>query len=303
MSRKRVAVLMGGWNVEREVSLSSGGAVIKALHELGHEAVPVQVTRDLEALQKALTPRPDVVFNALHGVGGEDGVIQGLLEIMGIPYTHSGVLASSLAMHKVQSRKIFEYEKLVTPVWKVISLKEVEEGHPLPMPYVLKPVNEGSSLGVYIIRTPEDHKKFLNEWAFGDKILAEKFIEGREIQVAIMGEEAIGAIEITPHEGFYDYTAKYTPGKATHLMPAPVSSAAYQKVLGEALKAHRALGCRGITRVDFIYEETKDQFYLLEVNTQPGMTPLSLVQEIAACHGIAFNSLISWMLDHAQCDH
>lgn len=214
---------MGGWSAEREISLSSGESVIHALQALGHHVTPIDVTRDMTQLAQALAPRPDLVFNALHGVGGEDGVVQGMLEVMAIPYTHSGVAASAVAMNKVLSRKIFEREGLPVPTWKVVSKAEIKAAHPFPMPYVVKPINEGSSKGVFIIRTPEDFDKFQQNWAFGDKILVEKYIPGREIQVGVMGDRAIGAIEIRPLEEFYDYTAKYTPGKAQHLMPAPLS--------------------------------------------------------------------------------
>jgi D-alanine-D-alanine ligase len=303
MTKKSIAVLMGGWSAEREVSLSSGKSVITALQALGHHVTPIDVTRDLTQMAMALTPRPDVVFNALHGVGGEDGIVQGMLEVISIPYTHSGVAASAVAMNKVLSRKIFEREGLPVPSWKVVSKKDIEASHPFSMPYVVKPINEGSSKGVFIIRSQADFDRFRQEWVFGDNILVEKYIPGREIQVAVMGDRAIGAIEIRPLEEFYDYTAKYTPGKAQHLMPAPLSPASYQTALDLALKAHHILGCRGLTRSDFMYDEQKDQFYLLELNTQPGMTPLSLVQEIAAHQGITFNQLISWMVDQAQCDH
>lgn len=303
MTKKRVAVLMGGWSAEREVSVSSGKSVVAALRELGHEVIPVDVTRNMDQLAKDLTPRPDVIFNALHGVGGEDGVIQGLLEVMAIPYTHSGVTTSSLAMNKVLSRKIFEHEGILTPPWKVVRVRDLKEEHPLPLPYVIKPLNEGSSRGVFIIRSNADLEKFHQEWTFGEKALVEQYIAGREIQVGVMGDQAMGAIEICPVDGFYDYEAKYTEGRAKHLMPAPLAPEVYQTVLDLGLKAHRALGCRGATRTDFMYDEEQNQFYLLEVNTQPGMTPLSLLPEIVAHQGITFNQLISWMLDQAQCDH
>jgi len=302
MTKKRVAVLMGGWSAERDVSLDSGRLVGVALQELGHEVVPIDVTRDLTHLMTALTPKPDVVFNALHGVGGEDGSVQGLLEVLGIPYTHSGVDASAIAMNKVLSRRVFEQEGISVPPWKVVFKQDLDVAHPMPMPYVIKPINEGSSKGVYIIRTEEDFKKFQKEWAFGETILIEKFIDGREIQVGVMGKEAIGAIEIRPREAFYDYTAKYTPGRAEHLMPAPLSSSAYKRVMELGLRAHKVLGCRSVSRSDFMYDETQDEFYLLELNTQPGMSPLSLLPEIVAHEGITFNQLISWMLDQARCD-
>jgi len=303
MTKKKVAVLMGGWSEEREVSMDSGRLVGEALQALGHEATLIDVTRDLNTLVAALTPKPDVVFNALHGVGGEDGAIQGILEVMGIPYTHSGVGASAIAMNKVLSRKIFEQEGIKVPVWKIASKKDLEECPPLSMPYVVKPINEGSSIGVYIIHNETDFKRFQEGWSFGDQILVEKFIPGREIQVGVIGDRAIGAIEIRPKEAFYDYKAKYTEGRAEHLMPAPLTPASYKKALDLGLKAHKVLGCRSVSRSDFMYDEAQDQFYLLEINTQPGMSPLSLLPEIAAHEGISFNQLISWMVNQAQCDH
>lgn len=302
MTKKRVAVLMGGWSAERDVSLDSGKLVGNALQELGHEVISIDVTRDLTQLMTALNPKPDVVFNALHGVGGEDGAIQGLLEVLGIPYTHSGVDASAIAMNKVLSRRIFEQEGIPVPEWKVVFKKDIETTHPMPLPYVIKPINEGSSKGVHIIHKDADFKHFHNEWAFGEMLLIEKFIKGREIQVGVMGDRAMGAIEIRPREAFYDYTAKYTPGRAEHLMPAPISTEAYQRVMDLGLKAHQILGCRSVSRSDFMYDESKDKFYLLELNTQPGMSPLSLLPEIVAHEGISFNQLISWMLEQARCD-
>lgn len=302
MTKKRVAVLMGGWSSEREVSLNSGKLVGDALRELGHEVIAIDVTRDLTQLTTALTPKPDIIFNALHGVGGEDGSVQGVLEVLGVPYTHSGVDASAIAMNKVLSRRIFEQEGIAVPAWKVCFKADIDAAHPMPMPYVIKPINEGSSRGVYIIRSEEDFKKFQKEWSFGETILVEKFIEGREIQVGIMGNRAIGAIEIRPRESFYDYTAKYTEGRAEHLMPAPLSTDAYDRVMKLGLRAHQVLGCRSVSRSDFMYDEAQDEFYLLELNTQPGLSPLSLLPEIVAHDGITFNQLISWMLDHAQCD-
>ena len=194
MTKKRVAVLMGGWSSEREVSLNSGKLVGNALRELGHDVIAIDVTRDLTQLTTALTPKPDIVFNALHGVGGEDGSVQGLLEVLGVPYTHSGVDASAIAMNKVLSRRVFEQEGIAVPSWKVCFKADIDAAHPMPMPYVIKPINEGSSRGVYIIRSEEDFKKFQKEWSFGETILVEKFIQGREIQVGIMGTRAIGAI-------------------------------------------------------------------------------------------------------------
>lgn len=302
MTKKRIAVIMGGWSAERDVSLDSGRMICNAIQELGHEVIPIDVTRNFSKLIADLTPNPDLVFNALHGVGGEDGTIQGLLEVMKIPYTHSGVDASAIAMNKILSRKIFEQEGISVPVSKVVSRESLANAHPMDMPYVIKPINEGSSRGVYMIHGDKDLKPFQEEWTFGDMVLIEEFIAGREIQVGVMGDRAIGAIEIRPHEQFYDYTAKYTDGGAEHLMPAPLSPPVYQRVMDLGLKAHRVLGCRSVSRSDFMYDESRDQFYLLELNTQPGMTSLSLLPEICAYEGINYHQLISWIIDQARCD-
>ena len=301
---KNIAVLMGGWSSEREVSLSSGQGVVKALEELGYTVKAIDVQRDLPKLLEELSEfKPDVIFNALHGVGGEDGVIQGVLEMLQIPYTHCGVTASAIAMNKILSRKIFQHVGILTPPWKVISLDDLKTGHPMDIPYVIKPIGEGSSRGVTLVFGENDYKRALQEWTYGDKVLIEKFIPGREIHVAVIDDEAIGAIEINPFEGFYDYAAKYTPGKAEHIMPAPLPPEDYQKALDLALKAHKTLDCHGVTRSDFRYDDTGDvpRFYLLEINTQPGLTPLSLVPEIAAYCGIPFKDLLERKIQAARC--
>lgn len=303
MKPKKVSVLMGGWSSEREVSLISGQAVAQTLSELGHHVQLIDVKKDVFSLLKALDPKPDVVFNALHGVGGEDGVIQGILEMLSIPYTHSGVTASALAMNKVLSRKIFESIGIRVPDWKVIGKKELSESDPFTPPYVIKPINEGSSKGVAIIHHSNERPQLNGTWPYGDEILVEKYIKGREIQVGVMGGKALGAIEIRPLCEFYDYKAKYTPGYAEHIIPVVLSSSSYEKVLELAETSHNILGCKGVSRVDFLYEEDEDNFYLLEVNTQPGMTPLSLLSEIAGYQGISFQQLVDWMVQNAQCDH
>lgn len=295
---------MGGWSSEREVSLSTGAEVIKALTEIGYDVKPIDVERNLPKLLKELEEvKPEVIFNALHGVGGEDGVIQGVLEMLQIPYTHCSVTSSAIAMDKILSRKIFQYIGIATPPWKVISFEQLKKEHPMEFPYVVKPIGEGSSRGVTLVFNKQDYQRSIQEWTFGEKVLIEKFIPGREIQVAVLDDEAIGAIEIKPYEGFYDYTAKYTPGKAKHLMPAPISPEAYQEVLELALKAHKVLGCHGATRSDFRYDDTNESptFYLLELNTQPGMTSLSLVPEIAAHAGISFKDLLEKKIKAARC--
>lgn len=307
MTKKRVAVLMGGWSAEREVSLDSGRPIAKSLAQQGYDVIEVDVTRDIEALIKALTPRPDVVLNALHGRGGEDGIIQGVLEMMELPYTHSGVTASAVAMDKVLSRRLFETASLKTPDWKLMtisSLKALEAKNEVPFKdgYVVKPTNEGSSVGVFIVKKGEKIPPLPDFYQQDQIVLVERYLPGREIQVGVMGDKALGAIEIRPKEGFYDYEAKYTDGKTDHLMPAPIPEKTYKKALEIALKAHQIVGCRGISRSDLIYQEQEDTFYLLEVNTHPGMTPLSLFPEIANYAGISFPQLLSWMIENAQCD-
>ena len=299
---KHVAVLMGGWSVERDVSLVSGKAVARALAERGYRVSELDVTRAVAHELSRL--RPDVAFNALHGRVGEDGCIQGLLEVLGIPYTHSGVLASALAMNKPVAKQLFERAGLRCPEGAVIRFAELKAKAPFEPPFVVKPLNEGSSVGVEIVFGRQELHA-IADWPFGADVLVERYVPGREIQVAVMGERAIGAIEIRPEGRFYDYEAKYTEGRARHLMPAPITSKAYEEALALALAAHRTLGCRGVTRADLRYDDTSGEpgrFYLLEINTQPGMTPLSLVPEIAAHAGIDFGTLVSWLVEAARCD-
>lgn len=298
MKKLRVAVLIGGWSDEREVSLSTGHAVIDALKTLGHTPISIDVTQDIFALTSQIrAANAHVIFNALHGVGGEDGVIQGVLSFFDTPYTHSTVLPSAVAMHKVMARTVCAAAGLSVPASQVVSFASLAMTHPFDYPYVVKPINEGSSRGVFMVHTDADHQHMLRAWTYGPTVLVEKFIKGREIQVAIRGDEALGAIEIRPLNGFYDYEAKYTDGKAEHRMPAPLEPTAYNHVMALGLKAHQALGCQSISRVDFMYDE--ETFYLLEVNTQPGFTPLSLVPEIAAYVGITFPELVQWILEDA----
>ncbi|RZI45895.1 D-alanine--D-alanine ligase [Candidatus Finniella inopinata] len=305
MQKKHVAVLMGGWSSEREVSLSSGVKVVKALKELGYWVTPIDVTRSLPDLVQLLTDvKPNIVFNALHGVGGEDGVIQGVLEMMQIPYTHSGVTASAIAMNKVLSRQIFIQHEIPVPADKVISFDDLKAAHPMDFPYVIKPIGEGSSRGVSIIYTETDYQNALNNWTFGDQVLVEKYIPGREIQVSIINGKAVGAIELRVKDGYYDYDAKYTPGRAQHLMPAPLDAGALGTVSRLSEKAYHALGCRSVCRADFRYDDTAPDptFYLLEMNTQPGMTPTSLVPETVGYYGMSFNQLVQLLIDTACCD-
>ncbi|MGE3935470.1 MAG: D-alanine--D-alanine ligase [Rhodospirillaceae bacterium] len=302
---RRVAVLMGGWSSEREVSLVSGKAVTDALNGAGYAATVIDVDRDLAGLVRALTPRPDAVFNALHGRYGEDGCIQGVLEILGIPYTHSGVVASAIAMDKPMAKRLFADAGLPCAPHLVARRSDVMAHDPMPRPYVVKPPNEGSSVGVHIVREGSNLPPMdPGDAALGELVMVEKYVPGREITVAVMGDRALGATEIVPRAGFYDYRAKYTEGRADHIVPAPIHGKAYDAALAYALAAHRTLGCRGVSRTDMRYDDTGGEpgsLYILEVNTQPGMTPLSLVPEIAAHAGISFADLVAWMVENAAC--
>ena len=297
---KRVVVLMGGWSSEREVSLVSGAAVSKALTEAGYDVRAIDVVRDPTDLIARLTPRPDVIFNALHGRWGEDGTIQGLLDILAIPYTHSGLLASALAMHKPSAKMIFEQARIPVAPHVVVGREAFASGDPLPRPYVIKPLNEGSSVGVRIVRNGDNLSPLGAEWSFGDRVMVESFIPGREFTVAVMGGRPLAVTEITTGRGFYDYEAKYAPGGSRHVIPAQVEPAIYNEAMALALRAHRALSCRGVSRADMRYDG--ERLYMLEVNTQPGMTPTSLVPEQAAYVGISFTDLVAWMVENAEFD-
>jgi len=303
---KHVAVLMGGWSAEREVSLDSGRAVAEALAARGYAVDTVDAGHDVAAALAALEPRPDAVFNALHGRWGEDGNVQGVLNILGLPYTHSGLLASAMAMDKVVAKRLFAAAGITCPEGVVVNIEAVLTGHVMEPPYVVKPINEGSSVGVHIVMAGDNYPGIDRAaWKFGDQVLVERFIPGRELTVVVMGDKSLGVTELQPHQGFYDYEAKYTDGKTTHLCPAPLSEKISHMAMDAALEAHRALGCRGVSRADFRYDDTSDdpgKLYLLEINTQPGMTPLSLVPEQAAHMGIDFGALVSWMVEAAQCD-
>jgi D-alanine-D-alanine ligase len=303
---KTVAVLMGGWSLEREVSLSSGYECAKALADRGYRVRMIDVGRNVPELLRALDPRPDVVFNALHGIGGEDGTIQGLLEILGIPYTHSSVLASALAMHKPTAKAIFHGAGLPTVEGVVANPEQLALRDPMPAPFVVKPTNQGSSVGVRIVRLNDNSwREEATGWCFGSEVLVERFVPGRELTVAVMGDRALGVCEIITRGSFYDYAAKYALGGSDHLTPAPIPTQAYERALDIALRAHRVLGCRGVSRADLRYDDTvadPGELYLLEVNTQPGMTPTSLVPDIARHAGIAFDDLVVWIVENAVCE-
>lgn len=298
--KKRIAVLMGGWSTERDVSLVSGAAVTDGLLQAGYDAYAIDVTRDPVALMAKLAPKPDAAFNALHGRWGEDGTIQGLLDILAIPYTHSGVLASAIAMHKPSAKLVFQREGIAVAEHRVVTRTELATGDPLPRPFVIKPLNEGSSVGVRIVRNGTDLGVPDDDWLLGEQVMVESFIPGREFTVAVMGERALAVTEITTERGFYDYDAKYAPGGSRHVIPAQVDPALYEEMMRVAVCAHRALGCRGVSRADLRWDG--ERLYMLEVNTQPGMTPTSLVPEQAAYAGIPFPQLVAWMVEHAECD-
>lgn len=302
---KSVTVLMGGWSGEREVSLVSGRTVAAALNDAGYEARTADIGRGLHTIAAALEPRPDVVFNALHGPFGEDGRVQGILDLLEIPYTHSGVLASALAMDKPMAKRLFRCAGIRCAEHVVVSRSAAVSGDALPRPYVVKPLREGSSLGVTVVTEESDPCFAADKWAFGDTVMVERYVPGREITVAVMGGRALGVTEIRPLAGFYDYRAKYTEGATEHLIPAPIPADAYDTAMRFSVDAHKALGCRGVSRADLRYDEAAggaDGVYLLEVNTQPGMTPMSLVPELAAHAGIDFAALVGWMVEHAACD-
>ena len=301
-----IAVLHGGISAEREVSLRSGQACAAALYEHGHDVRLIDVSRDVPRLVKELTPPPDVVFNALHGRFGEDGTVQGLLDLMGIPYTHSGRLASALAMDKAMAKVVLAQAGLPLAEGAVVTPELLLAEDPLPRPFVIKPVAEGSSVGVHIVREDATDLPFTaGDWAFGESLLVERFVPGRELTVTVMGDRALGVTEIRPKDGFYDYRNKYTGGASDHLLPAPVPEGVTNDALEMAVRAHRALDCRGVSRADFRYDDTggtPGTLTVLEVNTQPGMTELSLVPEQAAHVGIDFGDLVDWMVQEAACD-
>ena len=305
---KHVVVLMGGWSAEREVSLRSGRACADALMRQGYRVTRIDVGRDIAAVLK--TVKPDVALNVLHGRPGEDGTLQGLLEILAIPYTHSGVMASAVAMQKDTAKVLLHAAGVPVPDGLVASRFDVSKKHLMVPPYVIKPIAEGSSVGVFVVQPDHAHppqELMREDWAFGERVLVEKYIPGKELTCAVMGEEALGVIEIVPTVRFYDYEAKYAPGGSKHILPAPVSSFVYQLARRLSVTAHKALGCRGVSRTDFRYDDSIEGnvegtggLVCLEVNTQPGMTVTSLVPELAAHAGIPFDELVKWMVEDAS---
>ncbi|HEV7275332.1 MAG TPA: D-alanine--D-alanine ligase [Devosiaceae bacterium] len=303
---KHVAVLMGGWSNERPVSLNSGRGCAQALRNAGYDVTEIDMGRDVAQVLTEL--RPDVVFNALHGTFGESGMIQGLLELLEIPYTHSGVLASALAMDKHQAKIVFKAAGIPVTDHLIVPRQEVARNHVMAPPYVVKPIADGSSFGVFIVKAGQEHppQEILREdWNGGEEVMVERYIPGRELTCAIMGDVALGVTEIVTDLSFYSYEAKYVKGGSNHLIPAPVSSKIYDKVQKMSLKAHAALGCRGVTRADFRFNDAAGvdgELVCLELNTQPGMTETSLVPEQALHAGHSFEELVSWMVEDASCN-
>ncbi|MGH1349478.1 MAG: D-alanine--D-alanine ligase [Methyloligellaceae bacterium] len=304
---KHIAVLLGGLSSEREVSLNSGAACAEALEGEGYKVTRIDVGHDIA--QRLIETAPDVCFNALHGKWGEDGCIQGLLETLRIPYTHSGVLASSVAMHKERAKLVMHKAGVPVAESRLVLRSEVVQGDVMEPPYVVKPVDDGSSVGIFIIRDEGSNllSKIESSGQPDDELMVERYVPGRELTCAVMGSEALDVIEILPSEGldFYDFEAKYTPGGSKHILPAKISPNIYQLIQTLTVRAHVSLGCRGISRADFRLDEKADGSYdlaCLEVNTQPGMTATSLVPELAAYRGMSFGDLVRWIVEDASCD-
>ncbi|HUH77154.1 MAG TPA: D-alanine--D-alanine ligase [Devosia sp.] len=303
---KHVAVLMGGWSNERPVSLKTGAECAAALRRAGYEVTEVDVGRDIATVLAEL--KPDVAFNALHGPFGESGMIQGVLELLEIPYTHSGVLASALAMDKHQAKIAFKAAGIPVTDHVIVSRAEAGRAHVMPPPYVIKPIADGSSFGVFIVKTGTSHppQEILREdWNSGELVMVERYIPGRELTCAVMGDVALGVTEIVTDLSFYNYEAKYAKGGSVHIIPAQLQPKIYDKVQKFSLAAHAALGCRGVTRADFRYNDAAGEdgeLVCLEINTQPGMTETSLVPEQALHAGHSFEELVSWMVEDASCN-
>ena len=299
-----IAVLMGGWSAERPVSLMSGAGVADALERNGHRVTRIDMGRDVAA--RLVEAKPDLVFNALHGSPGEDGTVQGMLDLMGIPYTHSGLATSVIAIDKVLTKQALVPHGIPMPGGRIVKSEELFAGDPLPRPYVLKPVNEGSSVGVAIVTDTSNHgnpiaRDVAGPWAEFEELLAEPYIRGRELTTAVLGGRALGVTELKPKNGWYDFDAKYTDGLTEHVCPAQISDEIAEACKSLALEAHRILGCRGASRSDFRWDDERgvDGLFLLEVNTQPGMTPLSLVPEQGRHVGMDYDTLVQAIVDEA----
>lgn len=304
--RRHVAVLMGGWSAEREVSLVTGQRCADALESGGHQVTRIDVDRDITHRLRALDPAAEVVFNALHGRFGEDGCIQGLLETMGLPYTHSGPLASALAMDKSMAKRLFASAGIPCPDGRTAHRTEAGRPAGWQKPFVVKPGREGSSVGVRrVLAECNDDRLRDSDFLYGDDVMIESYIPGRELTVTVLGDKALGVTEVLTGEGFYDYHNKYTAGRSRHVLPAPVPGEVADSAMELALAAHRLLGCHAVSRADFRYDDTRGEpgdLYLLEINTQPGMTPVSLVPEQAAHSGMGFVELVCWITEQARCE-
>ena len=303
-----ILVLMGGWSSEREVSLSSGAGIAEALESLGHRVTRIDMDRDVAA--RLAEAQPDLVFNALHGTPGEDGSVQGLLDLMGLRYTHSGLAASVIAIDKVLTKQVLVPHGIPMPGGRIVKSTEVFDADPLARPYVLKPVNEGSSVGIAIVTAEGNYgdpigRDVAGPWRDFEELLAEPYVRGRELTTAVLGgvggPRALGVTELRPKSGFYDYDAKYTEGMTQHIFPADIPDEITEACMALALEAHRLLGCRGCSRADFRWDDDRgaDGLFLLEINTQPGMTPLSLVPEQARHNGMSYRELVQAILDEA----
>jgi len=302
MTKKRIAILLGGWSSERPVSLVSGAACADAARRLGHDVAEIDATPDVYNQIKAA--QPEVVVNALHGPWGEDGHVQAVMNLLNVPYTHSGVLASSLALDKARAKSVFRDAGLDIAHHVVTDRFTAAKDHVMAPPYVVKPIYEGSSVGVLIVREGENCPPVIlgeSAWTHGDLVMIEQFIPGREFTVAVRGDEALAVTEILTGREFYDFEAKYGPGGSSHVLPAPIDSALTKRAMDASATAHAALGCRGVSRSDFRYDPKTDRLVILEINTQPGMTPTSLVPEQAAHRGISFDALVAWMIEDASC--
>ena len=304
LSPLHVLVLMGGWSSEREVSLTSGKGVAEALEARGHKVTPLDMDRDVAA--KIGEAAPDVVFNALHGVPGEDGTVQGMLDLMGVPYTHSGLATSVVAIDKQLTKHELVPHGVPMPGGRIVKSADLHAGDPLQRPYVLKPVNEGSSVGVAIVTDDGNYgnpiaRDATGPWQEFESLLAEPYIRGRELTSAVLGDRALGVTELVPKSGFYDFDAKYTDGMTEHVCPARIPEEIARLCCEYALRAHRLLGCRGVSRSDFRWDDERGQdgLFLLETNTQPGMTPLSLVPEQARHCGIEYGELCEIVIEDA----
>ncbi len=306
LSGRHIAVLMGGWSSEREISLSTGRGAVAALERLGAKVSPVDAGRDIAEVLARL--KPDVAVNCLHGPWGEDGTVQGVLETLGIPYTHSGVLASALAMDKNKSKAVLKAAGVKVPGGGLYDRFEVARDHVIAPPYVVKPNAEGSSVGVFRVfeganRPPQELAA--ENWTYGEQVMVEPYIAGRELAVTVMGfaegPRALAVTDIISVSGFYDYEAKYAEGGSRHVLPADLPAPVTEEAKRQAVMAHVALGCRGVTRSDLRYDDLKDELVLLELNNQPGMTPTSLVPEQAAFTGMDYDALVLWMVEDASC--